>query len=109
MIEGASVKCTSADVALAVLVVTPIVADESAALPPVTGAVRGPYSNASRTLPAEFKLRPSGDGTLTTKVVDPCYSTSELKMEYELELQIVQNDNRVSKYNTRFELAQKGT
>lgn len=104
MIDGASVKCTSADVALAVLEVTPILTsktDQST----ITGVVRGPYSDASRTLPAEFPLVANTDGTLSTKVVDPCYSTSELKMEYELEL--YETDSEANKYATRFELARK--
>lgn len=107
MIEGASVKCLSADENLAVLEVTPIFAGEVAETRAATGVIRGPYSNSSRTLPAEFKLVAGDNDKLHTKIVDPCYSSSDLRMEYELVLWIEGSGDSAIKYTTRFELQRK--
>lgn len=59
---------------------------------PPTGAVRGPYCQYARTLPADFPLQalPPTDGrppAAATVVVDPCYWTPDLPFEYELRLE----------------------
>jgi hypothetical protein len=104
LIDGAAIECTSADETLAVLVITPELSGEEAS---IGGVVRGPYCERARTLPAEFVLKLNNDGTLTAIIVDPCYSTEELKMEYHLELSSERSDGTTADFETKVELKKK--
>lgn len=107
MIKGATIECTSADETLAVLVISPELQGPLGEEASIGGVVRGPYCERARTLPAEFALKLNCDGTLTATIVDPCYSTSELKMEYQLELRLVREEGTSADYETRLELKKK--
>ena len=107
MIKGATIECTSADETLAVLVITPELSGPRGEEASIGGVMRGPYCDRARTLPAEFVLKLNNDGTLTATIVDPCYSTAELKMDYELELWSEQQGQRSTEFRTRVELKKK--
>jgi hypothetical protein len=107
LINGAAIECTSADETLAVLVVSPKLSGPLGDEASVGGVMRGPYCDRARTLPAEFVLKLDNDGTLTATIVDPCYSTNELKMDYELELWSEQQGQRSTEFQTRVELKKK--
>ncbi|WP_442481999.1 hypothetical protein [Aeoliella sp. SH292] len=107
MISGATIVCTSADETLAVLVVTPELNGPLGEEASIGGVMRGPYCERARTLPAEFVLKLHDNGTLVAMVVDPCYSTAELKMDYELELWSEQQGLRSIDFETRVELKKK--
>ena len=107
MISSAVVLCTSADETRAVLVVRPELTEPLPISATLTGAVRGPYSQLAHTLPAEFKLEPTSADSLRATIVDPCYSTDDLAMEYEIEVAVNQNEACVGTYTTRVQLSKR--
>jgi hypothetical protein len=107
LINGATIECTSADETLAVLVISPELREPLGEEASIEGVVRGPYCERARTLPAEFVLKLHDNGTLVAMIVDPCYSTAELKMDYELELWSEQQGLRATEFETRVELKKK--
>lgn len=107
LISGAAIRCTAADETRAVLIVRPELAEPLPIGATLTGVVRGPYSQQAHTLPAEFKLEPTSDDALRATVIDPCYSTDDLAMEYEIELVVNQNEARICTHTTRVELSKR--
>ncbi len=68
----------------------------------IRGRLRGPFSEFARTLPAEFVLQsaPSQSNAValaSTMVPDPCFWTPELPMQYQLDLEIIDDQGRLSK------------
>lgn len=64
----------------------------------LSGVVHGPYSRRARTLPATFVLQPAGKTRLELTIIDPCYSTDELDMHYEVELELTLDGQRISEH-----------
>lgn len=89
MIERMHVKCTNADVVRAELEVKVDLAGGLARGAEIRGMVRGPLSERSHTLPAEFPLRAESQSLLRGVIIDPCYSSDALDMQYNVTVQIV--------------------
>lgn len=106
MISRVAIQCNSADETLVVLTITPEFESELPMKSTLAGTIRGPYCDRSRTLPAEFVLQPN-DGTFIASIVDPCYSTDDLKMEYQLELRIEGCNGLAEEFETTVELKMK--
>ena len=107
MIRHVVVECESADDVLAVLVLRPDLAEPLPDGTSLKGVIRGPYSDYARTLPTEFELQQTDDAVLRSAVVDPCYSTDDLAMEYEVDIFSVRGDKCVGEYRTRVALRRK--
>ena len=107
MISGVAIACVSADPMLAVLKLTPTLESPLPEDAELVGAIRGPYSQRSHTLPAEFRLTVDSPGVLKGQIIDPCYATDELPMEYVLELFVKSGSETLSEYKTRVTLQQK--
>ncbi|QDU57802.1 hypothetical protein [Aeoliella mucimassa] len=107
MINGVHIASRTADQTLAVLELTPVIDPPLGDGMVVVGAVRGPYSERSHTLPAEFPLADADDGKLVARIVDPCYATDDLPMEYVVELYAKQGAETLGEYKTRVTLRAK--
>lgn len=107
LIDGAVIECTAADETRAAIVVRPRLAGALPAGTALAGVVRGPYSQQAHTLPAEFPLVATDNDALAATIIDPCYSTGELQMDYQIELALVQDHGRETVYRTRLELQRK--
>lgn len=69
-----------------------------------TGTIRGPFCATSHTLPSEFSLQhdtTSAEPLLTARIIDPCYATDELPMEYEIEVQAWDGETLQGECRTR--------
>lgn len=108
MIDGMRVECANADVVRAEIVVHVGLATPLPQGGKLCGAVRGPVSERSHTLPAEFPLHVGPDHTLRGVIVDPCYSTATLDMQYEIDVQVVDEGGQVlADHRTRIRLASR--
>lgn len=107
MTSGAVIHCTSADETRAVLLVRPEFSEPLPVGTTLTGVVRGPYSQQAHTLPAEFKLEPNSDDSLQATIIDPCYSTDELPMQYQFEIVMVRASHHEVVYRGSAELQRK--
>ena len=59
----------------------------------VAGIIRGPYSDFSKTLTADSRLRPlESSGWVETLIVEPCYWTPQLPFWYDLRLIVTFDD-----------------
>lgn len=100
MIEQVVVECSRAEETSADLVVRATLASKAPTSARLSGVVHGPYSERARTLPATFDLQPSGEDRLQVTIVDPCYSTPELDMHYEVELELTFGGKRIAHHQT---------
>ena len=59
----------------------------------LAGQVSGPYCQHAKTLPAYFRLNPSGSEALQAEafVPDPCYWTADLPMTYRVDVELRSN------------------
>lgn len=107
MIKTIHIHCLSADSMLAVLEIEPEYDPPLPAEAVITGTIRGPYSERSHTLPADFPVASVPGGKLAARIVDPCYTSGELPMEYEIQLTATQAGKSVGQFASRFQLADR--
>jgi hypothetical protein len=70
-----------------------LAAREGSGVAQVTGVVRGPFCDFSRTLTADSSInRGMSDGTFESLIVEPCYWTSSLPFWYDLRLTVTHKD-----------------
>lgn len=65
------------------------------------GALRGPYCERARTLPAEFPFRdqPAAEMSAEAVVTDPCLWTEELPHLYQVDVEAVRGEEVVAEYH----------
>jgi hypothetical protein len=63
----------------------------------ITGLVRGPFSDFSKTLTADSPLKPGIDGTFEALIFEPCYWTPSLPFWYDLQLATTFGDGTTRK------------
>lgn len=54
----------------------------------ISGVVRGPYSDFSKTLTSDSEIKVASDGSYVALVVEPCYWTPNLPFWYDLRLTV---------------------
>jgi hypothetical protein len=74
---------------------------ESAESLSLRGALRGPYCERAKTLPAEFPFRdqPAEEVIAEAVVTDPCLGTEELPHLYQADLEAVRGEEVVAEYH----------
>jgi beta-galactosidase/beta-glucuronidase len=66
------------------------------------GALRGPYCEKARTLPAEYRFRESANENVVEAlaiVPDPCLWTSEMPHIYNVDVEALSGDKVVAEYH----------
>lgn len=64
------------------------------------GTLRGPFCETSRTLPAEFRFRDTGQFAEALALVpDPCTWSGELPHLYHVDVEALQGDRVVAEYH----------
>jgi hypothetical protein len=64
----------------------------------ISGVVRGPYCDQTRTLPAEFVFRDSGLGRAEAVIPDPCAWSPELPHMYQVQIEARRGERVVAQY-----------
>jgi hypothetical protein len=64
----------------------------------LSGHVRGPFCEGSRTLPAEYQFRPAGDDNVEAVIPDPCQWSPELPHVYHVNVEAWQDGKLVASY-----------
>src|SRR4029079_10628263 len=73
----------------------------------LSGTLRGPFCESSRTLPATFLFRPLENGETPTAeaiVPDPCIWSPELPHVYQADVKVVQGNRLISEYHEQLGL-----
>lgn len=74
-------------------------AAEDSDIAEIWGIVRGPFSKFSRTLTADFAMKPSdGPKTVSAMVMEPCYWTPQLPFWYDLRLTLKLRSGEAQKH-----------
>jgi len=102
LINDLQMAIVSADDTLAVVMLRPQFAQPPGEDVQLRGHVEGPFSPAARTLPARLQIAPQpATAPVVLHLVDPCFTTPEVPMEYELQLDLIDASQTRQRYNAR--------
>jgi hypothetical protein len=68
----------------------------------LSGAIRGPYCETARTLPAEFPFRATKiqePGRAEAIITDPCMWSEEMRHVYRVDVQAIEGERVVAEYH----------
>jgi hypothetical protein len=66
--------------------------------PSLSGHVRGPFCEGSRTLSAAYQFRPAGDDIIVAVIPDPCQWSPELPHVYHVSIEAWHDGKLVASY-----------